>query len=102
MQGEATEKVPGGKLVRIKVDFDDSVKDIKITGDFFLHPEECIHEIENIMKNVEINFDDNTIIAKIDGVLKENNAELIGINSETLAKTLRKAIENGKMASNTS
>ena len=42
MHGEATEKVPGGKLLRIKVDYEDKINTVVITGDFFAHPEECI------------------------------------------------------------
>ena len=102
MYGEATEKVSGGKLVRVKVNFDNIIRDVQITGDFFLHPEDCIHEIENVLKNGSIDFQEDIVVEKINDALKKNNAELIGIYPETLSKTLKMAIENGKMATDTS
>ena len=102
MFGEATEKVPGGKLVRIKVNFMNLIKDVQITGDFFLHPEECVHEIENSLKNTTIDFQQDEVVNKVNEILKKHNAELIGVHPETIAKTLKTAIENGKVASITS
>jgi hypothetical protein len=51
-------KVANGKLIRLDAFFDNSnsciVEDIKITGDFFIHPENAIFEIEKrIIKNVK-------------------------------------------------
>ncbi len=102
MYGEAVEKVPGGKLVRIKVKFDDFIEDVRITGDFFLHPEQCIDEIENSLRNTPVDFQDDVITDKINEILEKEGAELIGIDSKTLSRTLKLAIENGKMATDTS
>lgn len=101
MKGEATQKVPGGKLVRVKIDFDGKIRKLQITGDFFLHPEECIRDIENSLTGVDINLQHNAIVDSIQNVLTSKNAELIGMDSETIAKTLEMAIENGKVATGT-
>lgn len=100
--GEATQKILGGKLVRIKIAFDEKIQKLQITGDFFLHPEECVHDIENALIGVDINFQPEALVNQITGILKSQNAEIIGMDSETVVRTMKMAIENGKMATNTS
>ena len=44
-------KVPGGKLLRVQLKLDTSkepptISDLRIHGDFFMHPEEAIEELE--------------------------------------------------------
>ena len=56
MQGVHTEKVPGGKLVRIKVDFNPDegiIESVKMHGDFFMHPEEFVEDIEQLLVNLD-------------------------------------------------
>ncbi|MEM2896340.1 MAG: lipoate protein ligase C-terminal domain-containing protein [Halobacteria archaeon] len=52
---KAEYKVPQGKLIRIKYRIDDGkISKIKITGDFFLHPEESIEELESRLKGLKL------------------------------------------------
>jgi lipoate-protein ligase A len=45
---KAESKVTGGKLVRIKVDCSDgTIRNIMIEGDFFVHPEEGLIDLES-------------------------------------------------------
>ncbi|MBM3229095.1 lipoyl synthase [Candidatus Parvarchaeota archaeon] len=44
-----------GKLLKVFVEYDNHIRKIKITGDFFLHPEEKIVEIEQGLVGVEAN-----------------------------------------------
>ena len=44
-------KVPGGKLLRVSLALDESydppvIEEITLTGDFFMHPEDAIEELE--------------------------------------------------------
>jgi lipoate---protein ligase len=44
-------KVPGGKLLRVRLALDESheppvIHSVKLTGDFFMHPEDAIEELE--------------------------------------------------------
>jgi lipoate---protein ligase len=44
-------KVPGGKLLRVSLTLDESqappvIDSITLTGDFFMHPEDAIEELE--------------------------------------------------------
>ncbi|WP_455276984.1 lipoate protein ligase C-terminal domain-containing protein [[Eubacterium] cellulosolvens] len=51
---EARLKVIGGKLIRISFLLDDNkISDMKITGDFFLYPEEGIEELERRLNGIE-------------------------------------------------
>lgn len=48
-------KACGGKLLRVRLLVHNNIiKDIKVTGDFFIHPEECIEELEQLLKHTKI------------------------------------------------
>jgi len=75
-----------GKLIKIDAVFNaERIERIKITGDFFLHPEEKIEELENALLGVELK-DVEKVTAR---VLK--NAEYVGIDVSSIAKTVEEA-----------
>jgi len=79
--------VPGGKLIKIFASIkNDVIEEIKITGDFFLHPEESIEILEEKLKGVKI--DDET---KIRNILKEffESKTLIGATVEDFLSALK-------------
>ncbi|NQV08811.1 hypothetical protein HQ529_03090 [Candidatus Woesearchaeota archaeon] len=83
----ATKKVEGGKLINIEV----SDGDVKITGDFFLHPEESISEIEKIL---EENIDNHyLIIEQIDDFISSNDIQLIGVSSSDIFDVFKEALK---------
>ncbi len=50
-------KVPGGKLLRVTLELDEgadpvTIASINLNGDFFMHPEEAIEELESRLVNV--------------------------------------------------
>jgi hypothetical protein len=50
-------KVAGGKLLRVKLSLDEGTESTKIhsitiTGDFFMHPEDAIDELEHTLTGV--------------------------------------------------
>ena len=92
MHTTITEKIPSGKLVRIKVDFDTTIKKLQITGDFFLHPEDSIEKIEKSIKDTSITTDQQQFKEKIDAVLNKLNAQLIGVTSDDLARLIKQAV----------
>ena len=92
MEGVAAEKVTGGKLVRVKVNYDDVIHDIKIYGDFFLHPEDAIEDIEKSLIGVKSNADESMISSIISEVVDVKGIELIGITPEAVAKVVKKAM----------
>ena len=85
MQSKSVYKVPGGKLLKIALTYDKknkSIDKISIMGDFFAYPEESIETIENELKNTRLQKD--SVKKKINKVIKENNIEFIGLDTEGL------------------
>lgn len=52
LQCTSIRKVPGGKTVKVDLTvINDLIIDVVISGDFFLYPEEAIHDIESSIRN---------------------------------------------------
>lgn len=99
MDGFSVKKVPGGKLIKIRLNFSEKIDSIKLMGDFFLHPEDTVFELEKVLTGLNANESLEFYSSKLENVLHLNNAELFGISSNDLAETLMEAIKNG-LASN--
>ena len=85
------EKVSGGKLVCIEVTTDEGkVSSVKITGDFFLHPEDRITAIERSLVGIGMAQEESTIAEKISDAL--GDAQLIGATPEDLARIFKRAV----------
>ncbi|MCX8182089.1 MAG: hypothetical protein N3D12_03110 [Candidatus Methanomethyliaceae archaeon] len=55
MERIGVKKVKGGKLIKVRfVEEGGIIKEVKISGDFFVHPEEAIDEIEGCLKGVNL------------------------------------------------
>ncbi|MBI2141574.1 hypothetical protein HYU16_04070 [Candidatus Woesearchaeota archaeon] len=101
MQGVHTEKVPGGKLVRIKVDFnpeDGLIEDVQMQGDFFIHPEEFVESIEQLLVNLDQKDSEESIAAALSRLVEEEGAELVGVTPEYIAKTFKTALSSASSA----
>jgi len=86
------EKIPGGKLVCVEVTADgETVAKVRISGDFFLHPEEKIDEIERSVEGLPLSSGEAEIKARIEAVLEK--AELVGVSAGDLARMFRKAVD---------
>jgi len=46
MISQARQKVKEGKVVKVEVEYDEVIKNIRITGDFFLHPEDILDKLK--------------------------------------------------------
>ncbi|MDE1860795.1 MAG: biotin--protein ligase [Candidatus Micrarchaeota archaeon] len=93
MKGFAEMKVPGGKLLAIRVDYSDRIDKIEILGDFFIHPEECLEAIENSLTGIEAASSASEIVEKVDAIVARYDAELIGVNSQAIADTIKSALK---------
>ena len=91
-RGKAVKKVPGGKLIRIEADYEEIVSDVKITGDFFLHPEECLIKIEQMLKGSRLPLDKPVLMNMIESLLIKEHADLIGVSAEDIISTLEEAV----------
>jgi len=82
-------KVPAGKMIKIELDFDPDahlINTVKITGDFFLYPEEILEQLESLLKNQKL--DKLTLNTTIGDFLKKNKVELYGITPESLVDAI--------------
>ncbi|MFH1409593.1 MAG: lipoate protein ligase C-terminal domain-containing protein [Nanoarchaeota archaeon] len=90
--GSATKKVEGGKLLRVDVEAKDSLDSVKITGDFFLHPEDTIEEMEEALLGEPVPLEKRKLVDKLNHILDKNEAKLIGISTEHIIDTLEEAL----------
>ncbi len=92
----ASEKVAGGKLVSIELSAEDGVvSGVKITGDFFLHPEESISDLESSLVGVKIPFDWIDTEKKLLAVITDRRLELVGVKSGNIISVMQKAVSEG-------
>lgn len=92
MIGSAQEKVPGGKLARVKVEWNGKIEKVKITGDFFIHPEDSIEKIEGCLSGMPADSSEEEIGRALRNLVKENEIVLIGITEESVARLVRRAM----------
>ncbi len=79
-------KVPGGKLLRIKAEIQDGKIDkVMILGDFFVHPEDAIEEIEKSLYGCPLNKND--ILERINRIISRG-VSIIGFSAEDVAEVL--------------
>ena len=82
-------KVPSGKLIKVDLDFDPDNKlitTVKITGDFFMHPEETLEGLEEMLRNTKL--DRTTLYHLIDGYLRKHTVEVYGFTPDFLVDTI--------------
>ena len=90
---EANYKVPGGKLVKVKLHASSGkIDEVLIMGDFFLHPEETILAIEESLSGCP--KDEKSIQKKIEQTLINSSATLIGATASDFSKTIVMAWES--------
>ena len=78
-------KVPGGKLIRVRgMVSEGRISEIVITGDFFLHPEERIEELEASLRGVPL--ERSAVAEVVESVLKD--AEMVGASPEDLVEVI--------------
>ncbi|HLC45497.1 MAG TPA: biotin--protein ligase [archaeon] len=97
--GVATEKVPGGKLLRVKawVSEDGSViEKTQVTGDFFAHPEDCVLEIEKALSGAKASLDEKALGERVGRVVEARKAVLVGVDPTAIARVLKAAASNAK------
>lgn len=88
MHYSATKKIPGGKLLRLKIEANGIIQKIGITGDFFLHPEEALPAIEKSLTGLSVQTTTQEFVQKIEQALAANKATFIGITSTDIANLI--------------
>ncbi|MFC1750265.1 lipoate protein ligase C-terminal domain-containing protein, partial [Pseudomonadota bacterium] len=75
----AIKKVVGGKLVKVRIDAEQggSINAVQITGDFFLHPEDALTDVEKNLIGLPANAAGPQISEKIQEALGTKNAAFV-------------------------
>jgi lipoate---protein ligase len=80
-------KGPSGKLVRIRLTEDNGlIRQIKITGDFFLIPEESLPKLEKMLEDVPIREKELRLL--IDRFFRGTEAQGLGITPDDLVTAI--------------
>ncbi len=96
MQKILTKKIPGGKLLRIKMEADTVIQSISITGDFFLHPEESLLTIEKSLKGMAIESSSEQITQKIEDALYTESATFVGVTPKDISEMIVEMLATNK------
>ena len=94
MEGFAEKKVDGGKLDKASVRFENTILQVQLFGDFFLHPEDTILALESCLIGKPVGQLDEQIQKLLENELAKKNAQLIGATSQDLAEVITRAIQN--------
>ncbi len=93
MISRARRKVKEGKLVKVELEYDNVVRKIKITGDFFLHPEDALEKIEEGMLDTRKDESMEAIASKVQRAMNAQCAQMIGLSPESLALVIKEALK---------
>ena len=91
MHGEY--KTPGGKLVA--VDFtvaDGLLRQVRVSGDFFLYPEEALTTIDNALAGASVDEAPDQLAARIAAALAPG-VTMLGFSPEAVATAVRRGLE---------
>ncbi|NPV86603.1 MAG: hypothetical protein HPY45_11425 [Anaerolineae bacterium] len=92
-QTSLTKKIPGGKLLRVDIGYSDRVEQVKITGDFFLHPEDVLSALEDTIRGTLLPIDSDGLALQLEAVLCSQHAEIIGFSPADLAEMIVEAVQ---------
>jgi len=87
---EASRKVRGGKLVKLR--FDEGNHRVTIHGDFFLHPEECIFALEDLLSRLPPSSGEDEVVSTVTALLQEQEAQAVGFSARDLASLFKEVV----------
>ena len=90
MHGEY--KTPGGKLVAVDFEVvDGTLRDVMVSGDFFLYPEEALADLTGALEGLPIELSETEIAERVRLALPRD-AELLGSSPEAVGAAVRRAL----------
>jgi lipoate---protein ligase len=82
----------GGKLVRIRLKEENGIiRSVKITGDFFLVPEDSLPKLEKMLEDVPIREQELRLL--VDRFFRGTEAQALGMGPDDLVKAIIAAKE---------
>lgn len=85
-------KITGGKLVRMDIEFTSRIEQVKITGDFFLDPEETLEHITQACQNLPVPIDADALQDDLERIMQKMDAQFIGVRVADLVSMLEEAV----------
>lgn len=90
MHGEY--KTPGGKLVVVDLTVvDGQLRDVMVSGDFFLYPDEAFADLTASLEGLSAELTESEIAAEVRLGLPRG-AELLGSSPDAIAAAVRRAL----------
>ena len=90
-------KAPGGKLVRVRlIEADGLIESAKISGDFFLIPEDSLPKLEMMLEDVPLREQELKLL--VDRFFRGTNAQGLGVAPDDFVKAIL-AAKNGETGS---
>lgn len=85
-------KMPGGKLIAVEFDVTNGeLRDVVVTGDFFLYPEEALPLLGAALEGSPTTLDEAGYAARVRTAL-HTKGELVGSSPEALAAAVVRAL----------
>lgn len=80
-------KAPGGKLVRVRLtESDGRIQSIKISGDFFLIPEDSLSKLEKMLEDARL--DESELRLLVERFFRGTNAQGLGVTPDDFVKAI--------------
>jgi lipoate-protein ligase A len=93
LEASGRRKVPGGKLLAVRLDHDgDRVTSAELSGDFFLFPEESIAVVESALVGIPRSIDEAGLAAMIADTMEREGITAIGFTPQDLASLIKEAL----------
>jgi lipoate-protein ligase A len=94
MKGEY--KVPGGKLIVVESEERDGhLIDVRVSGDFFLEPDEALEAMTSAIEGLPIDADAGEIARRVRDALPDD-VVMLGVHPEAVATAVRRAIAHAR------
>ena len=85
-------KTPGGKLIAVEFDVDGgTLRDVVVTGDFFLYPEEALGALAGALEGASASLGEDDYAARVRQAMG-GEVELFGSSPEALATAVVRAL----------
>jgi len=80
-------KAPGGKMVRVRLTVADGrIQSAKVSGDFFLIPEDSLPKLEKMLDDVRL--DENELKLLVDRFFRGTGAQGLGVTPDDFVKAI--------------
>ncbi len=85
-------KTPGGKLIAVDFEIEeDKLRDARLTGDFFLYPEEALGALTAALDGLSVELSESEIAEQVRAAMPRD-AELLGSSPEAIGAAVRRAL----------